>query len=320
MLSIIIPIYNAERYLSDCLDSILNQSYSDFELLLIDDGSTDASGAICDHYAIEDSRILVIHQPNQGVSAARNKGIENAMGDWLYFMDADDTLKPDGLRQLLSLTSEKTDMIWAGYEVYDEHRNLTYAIEERVVKTLTITEALKNMYQPEYYHYQGYLWCKLFRRELLIHAGFRFNEHIYFNEDRLFVTQAICASGNEVVMTTTPVYNYYEHADSAMQIITQSYNPKFETDLMAYVLMQETIKTHTKDRSLHRMADEGIIFSYRHITGMQKRYRVQSAEAKNRVLNIMLNSVGRRKYAQYEFVQIINILRRKAKKILCRAD
>ena len=90
MISIIVPIYNREKYLSECIDSILVQSYSDFEVLLIDDGSTDRSGEICDEYAQKDARIRVFHKENGGVSSARNVGLDNATGEWIAFVDSDD--------------------------------------------------------------------------------------------------------------------------------------------------------------------------------------------------------------------------------------
>lgn len=92
MVSIIVPVYNVEEYLSECVDSVLNQTYSDIEVILVDDGSTDQSGNICDEYAEMDSRIKVIHKKNEGVSAARNTGIETASGERIIFVDSDDCL------------------------------------------------------------------------------------------------------------------------------------------------------------------------------------------------------------------------------------
>lgn len=91
-LSIIVPVYNVKNYLSDCLDSILNQTYRDFEMILVDDGSTDGSGELCDQYAAQDERISVIHQKNQGLSVTRNHGIARAKGEYLMFVDSDDYL------------------------------------------------------------------------------------------------------------------------------------------------------------------------------------------------------------------------------------
>lgn len=91
-ISVIVPVYNAEKYLRRCVGSILAQTFTDFELLLVDDGSTDASGAICDEYASADARVRVFHKPNGGVSSARNLGLDNARGEWIAFADADDYL------------------------------------------------------------------------------------------------------------------------------------------------------------------------------------------------------------------------------------
>lgn len=103
MISVIVPVYNVRFCLEECLESILGQSYADLEIILIDDGSTDGSGAVCDAYAARDERIRVIHQPNRGLSAARNAGLEIARGEYISFVDSDDYLLPDALETLLSL-------------------------------------------------------------------------------------------------------------------------------------------------------------------------------------------------------------------------
>ena len=114
--SIIIPVYNVAEYLRRGLDSVLSQSFQDFELILVDDGSTDASGKMCDEYADSDSRIQVIHKENGGVSSARNAGLDCAKGEWVYFIDPDDVLLPDGLRTLVDGISEEVDAVMGGYE------------------------------------------------------------------------------------------------------------------------------------------------------------------------------------------------------------
>ena len=99
-ISVIVPVYKAEKYLHRCVDSILAQSYTDFELLLIDDGSPDNSGAICDEYAIKDSRVRVFHKQNGGASSARNKGLDHANGEWVSFVDSDDWIEPQMVESL----------------------------------------------------------------------------------------------------------------------------------------------------------------------------------------------------------------------------
>ena len=93
MISVVIPVYNTEAYLKECIDSVLHQTYSDLQVILVDDGSTDGSGVVCDEYAQNDSRVIVVHQSNQGVSAARNKALEYVKGQWVSFIDSDDWLE-----------------------------------------------------------------------------------------------------------------------------------------------------------------------------------------------------------------------------------
>lgn len=121
VISVIVPVYNAEKYLNSCIDSILSQIFSDFELLLIDDGSTDNSGAICDEYVIQDSRVRVFHKENGGVTSARRFGVEVVKGDWITFVDSDDELRNDAL-QIFSNNIDSTqinviatDLKWEGF-------------------------------------------------------------------------------------------------------------------------------------------------------------------------------------------------------------
>ena len=100
-ISVIVPVYNAEKYLHRCIDSILSQTFTDFELLLINDGSKDSSGAICDEYAAKDNRVRVFHKENGGASSARNLGLDNAKGEWIAFVDSDDLLEVNMLNHLL---------------------------------------------------------------------------------------------------------------------------------------------------------------------------------------------------------------------------
>ena len=114
-ISIVIPVYNTETYLPACLDSILSQDFTDFEVLLVDDGSKDGSGAICDAYAGKDRRVRVFHQENGGVSSARNLALEQAGGDWICFIDSDDRLVPGGLQALAGCVSDQVDLVMADF-------------------------------------------------------------------------------------------------------------------------------------------------------------------------------------------------------------
>ena len=113
MISVIVPIYNAEKYLRRCVDSVLAQTFTDYELLLINDGSQDSSGAICDGYVAKDSRVRVFHKENGGASSARNLGLENAKGEWITFVDSDDTLQQNALDLLYQSLTSSVDAVIA---------------------------------------------------------------------------------------------------------------------------------------------------------------------------------------------------------------
>ena len=148
--SVIVPVYNTEKYLEECIQSVLNQSFTDFELLLIDDGSTDQSGLICDKYAKKDNRIRVFHKINGGVSSARNLGLDNAKGEWITFVDSDDCLKPDYLMNLYACVNAKVDLIIAyaenvmptGEILTKEHNN-GWVSDVNEVQKLADEECLK---------------------------------------------------------------------------------------------------------------------------------------------------------------------------------
>ena len=122
-ISIIVPVYNAKSYLSRCIDSILNQTYQDFELILVDDGSTDCSGEICDKYASNDIRIRVFHKPNGGVSSARNLGLSKINGNYVIFVDSDDFLMPNHL-EILAQYAEIYDWVMTSRKIIDEDNKI----------------------------------------------------------------------------------------------------------------------------------------------------------------------------------------------------
>lgn len=181
IVTVIVPIYNTENTLRKCVDSILNQSFTDYELLLIDDGSTDSSPIICDQYARLDSRIKVIHQANGGLSHVRNVGIKAAKGTWVSFVDSDDWIDSDYLGNFfMQLTDE--DIIIQGYQ-YDSHRqgivrynNFESESSEYVLNHLFDTkESLV-----------GVTVDKLYKREIIINHHLLFNKEICFAEDAIF--------------------------------------------------------------------------------------------------------------------------------------
>jgi len=202
-ISVIVPVYNAENYLSACLDSILSQTYQDFEIILIDDGSKDASGQICDAYAGKDPRIQVVHQENGGVSRARNRGLELATGELISFIDSDDTLEPDMYELLVRVMQEhNADISHCGYKhIVGEEIRLVHDTK-RVIPQHT-QEALDCFVDGRLFG--GGLWNKLYRRELL--DGLSFREDLKNNEDILFNFEAFRRADCSV-FADYPLYNY----------------------------------------------------------------------------------------------------------------
>lgn len=280
MLSVIVPVYNASKYLRPCLDSILSQSYPDFEVLLVDDGSTDDSGSICDEYARRDSRVRVFHKTNGGVSSARNLGLDQAQGEFVCFVDADDVVLADALSILVKGMKNGADLSIGGYEVYDECDNRTFSVRERLTENISVRECMVQMYYPKYYYYQGYLWNKLFRREIIQADSLRFDESIFFNEDRLFVVQYLCSCKSFVSFSTEPVYKYYDRTSGAMASLKKNFNPKFVTDFKAYVKMLDCINKNYQDKGLVIMAKDGVLSSYTNITAMMNQFAVDDENLK----------------------------------------
>lgn len=262
LISIIVPVYNVETYLRQCLDSIIAQTYTEWEAILVDDGSEDNSGSICDEYTQRDNRLRVIHKDNGGVSSARNMGIEKAKGKWLYFCDADDTLVPQTLNVLLDGEREDCQFVMAGYNKYWEDGSLKESYSGDIKRKINVDDAIKELYTPTALVYQGYLWCKLFLFEIVKDYNIRFDEKIYFNEDRLFIIQYLCQMKGLIYYTTTPVYNYVERFSGAMSSLKVGYNRKFATDFDAYVKMKEEVYHYTKSKTLRCLAQEGIVESY----------------------------------------------------------
>lgn len=184
--SIIVPVYNAEASIARCIESILNQEYTDFELLLMNDGSKDLSGSICDEYAAKDERVRVIHKENSGVSDTRNLALNLARGTYLQFLDADDWITPNATRLFVETAEEyQCDMVIADfYRVVGERVSHKGAIEEDGV--LTREEFAAQMMENPADFYYGVLWNKLFRRDIVEKYRLRMDSRISWCEDFMF--------------------------------------------------------------------------------------------------------------------------------------
>lgn len=207
MIDIIIPVYNVEKYLEKCIQSVLSQSYTDYHIILVDDGSKDSSGTICDLAAEKNDRITVIHKKNGGLSSARNAGIDASTGDYVLFLDSDDTLTENALQTLMNaMQAGGVDAVFGGYRFVDE--------EGSILQTLTVPEQVLSedmRFSLVYEQTHMVMSCgKLFRRELL--SGFRFREG-RLHED-VFAYHELVFHAKKIYCIEEPIINYLQRSDS----------------------------------------------------------------------------------------------------------
>ena len=207
LVSIIVPIYNAEKYLDSCIQSVLRQTYTNWELILIDDGSTDKSGRIAEEYGFADERITVFHQKNLGVSLARNQGIDEATGNYVVFLDADDELIEDCLAKTVNIAEETNADVVAGRSC--ENQEL---FQDRII--WTGAEALENSLKDHLFTYSA--CAKLIRREFI--GKTRFTPDIRINKDSYFVFQLLCKQ-NVFVLTNDVIYFYRANSESSSRTV-----------------------------------------------------------------------------------------------------
>lgn len=221
LVTIIVPVYNTQEYLTRCLDSIVNQSYRHFELLLIDDGSRDDSGRICDDYAAKDSRIKVFHLENGGVSNARNFALNHASREYIQFLDSDDWISPEATRLFVrTITTSQCDMVISDfYRVSGKRLSQKGDIEEDGV--MTRQEFANIMLENPADFYYGVLWNKFYRREIIESVHLRMDPQISWCEDFLFNLEYI-RHANSFAALQVPVYYYVKRKGSL--ISTQSIN------------------------------------------------------------------------------------------------
>lgn len=247
MISIIVPAYNCESTLTRCVESVLSQQFKDFELLLVDDGSTDCTPALCDAYAAKDGRVRAFHKPNGGVSSARNMGLDNAVGEWITFVDSDDVLAENALQL-----------------IYDKSIHQDSESPDLIVENLMIihhNEPAFALYGPELYtvsqlYHQGLwgsVWNKTFSRTLIDKYKIRFDESLRFSEDCLFVAE-YCGylNSNNLAYIVEPCYIQYE---------PESYSRKYDEFRSFEYNLDLYVKTKRVNRECSTTMVDGLVMS-----------------------------------------------------------
>ena len=230
-ISVIVAVYKAERYLRKCLDSLRAQTFKDFEVLLVDDGSPDGSGAICDEYAATDSRFRVFHKENGGVSSARQYGTDHARGEYTIHADPDDWVEPDMLAQLYAKAkAEDADMVICDY--FYEKNNAQTIINQHT-NGISSLDNISNLFRSKF---SGSLWNKLIRRSLFKQYNIKFPIGINLGEDYLVVLQLLL-NDIRVFAINKPLYHYVSKKNS----ITQTRDYKLALQQIDFVNQAESI-------------------------------------------------------------------------------
>lgn len=260
LLSIIVPVYNVEQYLDQCILSLIHQSYRTIEILLIDDGSSDGSSAICDEWVKKDERIRVFHTENHGVSHARNVGLEQARGDYIGFVDSDDWIEPDMYEIMMNKIIAAQAEICAGGYVHEFGSHLTYPLKTEKEQELLRDTVLVRIFGSETPKLlECGVWDKVFSRKILHHL--RFREDVTHAEDMLFFWQAM---KNVKKFVYLPLFKYHYR----MRIGSAVNSGISEKTVTAMIVMEEMMasvvgENATVKRGIEDMYSERIISAAR---------------------------------------------------------
>lgn len=236
LFSIIVPVYNVEKFISRCINSVISQSYEKWELILVDDGSPDDSGHICDDFQKKDCRIKVIHKANGGVSTARNVGIERARGEWVGFIDSDDYVESDWLESIVDKIRElPADMYTWGYtkETPDG-----MVLQSSVIGDVTFEDGLSFVNSVYYKH--GMPWF-LFKRELIERYNCRCPEGIKHSEDQCFLLKYLIHNPKIVCIPR----HFYHYIDNPVSCVNQKLNlDSFKDNVLVSIIIAEYAKRY----------------------------------------------------------------------------
>lgn len=237
LVSVIIPVYRVEKYLPECLESVINQTYKNLEIILVDDGSPDNCGKICDEYAENDNRIIVIHKKNGGLSSARNAGIDISTGEWIYFCDSDDIIEHELIGTVLSkLISDKSDMCFFDYDRFCGHNKTSHQTIKSDENFFNNTNDIKILLT--YFSEMGSA-CYYIAKASIIKENVRFADGIKYLEDELFKFQLY-----SYINSFSYVHKVLYHYRAVENSITQDYSNRQDyLDIVFFVnhVMKEAI-------------------------------------------------------------------------------
>lgn len=244
LLSIIVPVFNAEKYLNRCIDSILCQTFDNYELILINDGSTDRSGTICEFYARSDARVKVIHCVNGGVSKARNTGIQIAKGEWIGFVDADDWLEPRMYEIMMQAAKGcKVDLVYCDFFAVNKDATVSVSQPDHNGDNLSL---IKSFIMGGW----TVVWNLIVKKKLIVNNELYFDKGIKFGEDFIFLLKAFMLA-NRINKVAVPLYYYNRiNEDSALNTVSFDY---YKSVVKAIVSVRDFSKAIIHDTELDKM-------------------------------------------------------------------
>lgn len=301
-ISVIIPVYNSEKYLEDTILSVINQSYKNLQVILINDGSTDSSRSICEKFRQKDNRIELINIKNSGVSRARNIGIDHAIGEYIFFVDSDDILFEDSIERLIeNIAFDKSDLVIGGYVEVDKDN--VYIRERSIPEVLTLITTIDEFKAKFEFIFEkriiNPLWNKLFNKKLLDKYRIRFDEKISIGEDLLFILDFIDYS-KLIRIKNIKVYKYRINTTNSL---SSKINVKdYENRKLIFKRIERFIGQNDKNFIYEKF----LLESVEGIVSIDKNYRkIEMKEILNdNVLREYLNKINRKQLTKYAQIVI----------------
>ncbi len=301
-ISVIVPVYNVEKYLEKSIDSIMNQTYKDLEIILVDDGSSDGSSVICDAYAQRDKRITVIHKQNGGVSSARNIGINTSQGHYLSFVDPDDIIDLDMMQTLYnSLTEKGGDIATCDIQPFKEGETPDKDLAKNVVQVFSGKEALKEMLYQR--HIVNGPCAKLYKKELF--KGIRFLESITIAED-LEINYQLFIKAKKVIVNSSKDYYYLQRSGSAMHSTFSS--KRMDGLIITKKILKDCVANYP---SLVKAAEHRLFMEASYIISEITSFNDELHECESIIKQfskkIMTDSESNKKHRLYAFASLVNV-------------
>lgn len=212
LISIVIPAYNAEKYIENCLNSVAHQTYTNFEVVVVNDGSKDNTLDICKRFAENDSRFIIENKKNEGVSEARNTGINKASGDWITFIDSDDTVELDYLKGLIEKINDSVVFVFQGVRRLNDGN--VFISQTDISNDTVDCNFYEKLFNVHKLSLRGNPVSKLYKTNIIKGNNIKFNSSITYNEDMIFILEYVLHCNKNIVFSDTINYNYYIHSGS----------------------------------------------------------------------------------------------------------